>query len=1121
MAAESDPGPPGDVPPPATEEEAWEQASRLDGLPEEERLEVLSRWLRASLPALRGWAGFLSELFSSTPRARVLSQHLKVVGLPSGRRTQVVGRFSSFGEAHRHWSRWTEEDDRDELRLRLEALAYAERIAPDLEEFLLFFFRASDPTTYQPAAVVVGRHLHLHPPLQEYVGRYAEDRGVARDQLPELDGTRSRRRLLLVAAAASSRAARADEGTQSPEERLADPPLALDGSSEPPLEEPRDLPVYLTALELLVSGPGVQGERARDHARHVLGQVAVGERVRWDRAVARRWGRLLATLHECGEEWASQEGELLRAQWVAGALQRHGTPRSVGFGARVGALEVADELLRQAVHVGPEWSRTVARHAREELSGERALLATLRLSMWQARLYGGDPSALTERNGEGPGWRQGPLHAMAEVWMPVQQAHPGELLGPPGAREAHRSVRTLLEPISSRGRWFGLAEADRALYTFLLLDEMLHPTLPVRELQALLADLGSSARPGGSETPTEEDGTEVQSEPASWLVARVTEWEGERGEAFVDARLLHRLGDEALLVRLLPTGRTSELLPSLADALEHRFRLNLARDPEFSPEAFLLRMAIRKPHGSFYSILGALLGDRTYRNAEGAELPIRGWLEDLVRASDPPSDREEPSGASFRILEPFRTALSRAHGEKDLPQRLEALAALLTGGGEEHHRPEADPTSLVLALNGGRSRLHRSGSRPWAAVSPAALAAEVSAAAARLSEAVPLLSPETFQELEEAQILTHQVGERLRRLRHLLPPLLPAREAQLSDTLLMEIEGELRGWMGTLSSLGEVWRSTLDGDATVGESHWEVLARHAAAVADRPLRRASLRLLWGGLTRELGGRSAEAEPGAAPSQMGWKRDEAVLRWAVQRAPSLLPPEDRGEWLRHVSDRWQAMAEEAMASGFETRLVRLTRGKEGGILALRPEAEGILERLRLWFFDTYRIGDAMRISRAINARKGLGFVGSMPREVGAFFVHYSALWLALLVGAILMLDFGDAWTSMAEIGDVRGIAITFAVGVLGAFAYVGADLRQRVRDAPEDVGWRTGFARLGRVTVFLLACLVYTVGLVTLLWLLLSTTDEVVHGPGAVLHVVVWSGFALFVGVFFGLLAKRA
>lgn len=53
------------------------------------------------------------------------------------------------------------------------------------------------------------------------------------------------------------------------------------------------------------------------------------------------------------------------------------------------------------------------------------------------------------------------------------------------------------------------------------------------------------------------------------------------------------------------------------------------------------------------------------------------------------------------------------------------------------------------------------------------------------------------------------------------------------------------------------------------------------------------------------------------------------------------------------------------------------------------------------------------------------------------------------------------------------------------------------------------------------CLVVTGTLTTMLWFLLSGTGAVVEGPGAVLHVVVWTGFALFVGVFFGLIAETA
>jgi len=244
-----------------------------------------------------------------------------------------------------------------------------------------------------------------------------------------------------------------------------------------------------------------------------------------------------------------------------------------------------------------------------------------------------------------------------------------------------------------------------------------------------------------------------------------------------------------------------------------------------------------------------------------------------------------------------------------------------------------------------------------------------------------------------------------------------------------------------------------------------------------------------------------------------------MRWAVRAGDALEDEGDRDSWLGAVAEHWTAMMEQGMDEGLDTRVAGLLRDPGPGALALLPGVDGVLERTRVWLFDCYRLGDAARASRILNHRRGRGAVAALPRDLLGFFGHYSPLWLALLVGAILMLDFGDAWTAMAEVGDVRGIVITFSLGVLGAFGYVTAELHSRVTDAPGDPVWTTRGRRVLRVLAFVGVSLVYTLGLVSLLWWLLSGTDEVVHGAGAVLHVVVWSGFALFIGVFFGLMAK--
>jgi hypothetical protein len=44
-------------------------------------------------------------------------------------------------------------------------------------------------------------------------------------------------------------------------------------------------------------------------------------------------------------------------------------------------------------------------------------------------------------------------------------------------------------------------------------------------------------------------------------------------------------------------------------------------------------------------------------------------------------------------------------------------------------------------------------------------------------------------------------------------------------------------------------------------------------------------------------------------------------------------------------------------------------------------------------------------------------------------------------------------------------------------------------------------------------------MVCLFWYMFSNTGQVIHGTYAPLHLLSWTGFALFVGVFLGLIGK--
>ncbi len=321
------------------------------------------------------------------------------------------------------------------------------------------------------------------------------------------------------------------------------------------------------------------------------------------------------------------------------------------------------------------------------------------------------------------------------------------------------------------------------------------------------------------------------------------------------------------------------------------------------------------------------------------------------------------------------------------------------------------------------------------------------------------------------------------------------------------IPRELGGGEGARSATQHL-RTEIDllADRTAGllPPREQGLLQRAASGADTVARRWSAAL---GALSEV--RLEGADPGVA-----------VVDRALDRADEL-DPATRAVWLETVAAHWSHLVERGIEDGLETRVARLLRDPGRTRLSRLPEIDGVLERARLWLFDCYRLVDAANVTRTLRMRRGEGGLRTLPHDMAAFFLHYSAVWLALLVGAILMLDFGDAWTAMAEAGDRQGVGITFGLGVLGAFGYVTAELHARVRDAPGDRVWANRGARILRALAFVGVCLAWSVAVVGLLWWLLSGTGEVVEGPGAVLHIIVWSGFSLFVGIFFGLIAKAA
>ncbi len=672
----------------------------------------------------------------------------------------------------------------------------------------------------------------------------------------------------------------------------------------------------------------------------------------------------------------------------------------------------------------------------------------------------------------------------------------GELLPAASALGDARESRILNREAGARERlrtasrpeeWWTHPPRERArlaheLMAFVVGDESLRSARSEREWSKVIDALGL---PPGRRTRAR-------------IILQVAGVEGVDPLELTDASLLHSLEDEELLLRLIPRTLSGDLGGALADAVEHRLRMGISTEVEFSPEHFLARVEVRDPPPVFYDLLRAVVADRVYRQPEGEVIPLEQWLADLhteavwVRKGEGeiPLDSPIKGGRLAPLRDRIRAALDEMEGAGHAPALVERFLELSRSGG-------ADPVgvdgggplpALVRELHGGGAESELS---------------RVTEVREDMRKEVPWLVPERLAALPRTLEGARAVRVGLWRLTTALAAELPGAEAHLLKRAARAIEGALRHWEQELLRLDGLGRGEPEGPAS------RTRLVEGAAESPHPTSRSELlALTWRSISAPGEGASSSRET-----------PEGVIRWAIGAAERLPDEEARDAWLGAVASDWNQVTTAAMEEGYETRVARLVREPGSSFLARLPGSGATLQRARLWFFDRYRIGDAALATRALRIQRGDTGVATLPRELLGFFLHYSPVWLALLVGAILMLDFGDAWRTMAEVGDVRGVAITFALGLLGAFGYVTAELNRRVRDAPGDRRWANHLNRLVRSSGFVLASLLYSVLVVSLLWWLLSGTDEVVHGAGALLHIVVWSGFALFVGVFFGLMAK--
>ncbi len=1008
----------------------------------------------------------LQELIQLNPQTDKESGLLLRSILSAGRKKGVhrhelwktILEYFNVKENQKKWSDWKSLDDREEIRLRLKVLQHVSVLDGSLTGFIRFFFRASDPVLYQLAAKVLGREMKNFPELKEYLAEYCKKRNIPADQSIRLNNQRSRRRVLLVRSAAYS-----DDNNISE----ASFPLPFQDVSE--LSD-SDISILFAACSLLLQAGR---KECREYAEKILNERFDSKREIRDRNLVRNAGILI--------------GQLKRSELPAGDLfgvcfkgvlnQYH---RSENFASRLQSLLLMDELMESSILLGLSFTG-----AKRDWHGSERFNKFLkgRTLFWSFQ----NRSAV-EYEGYDTEMKDSSVVDYVYKTLPHERYE-----------DHYRLFAEGVNLISNEQKWRTLTLDERAYQAFYLIDFCIHTEI-IDEEELILLFRSSSL------IEREDTSAKLGETPLSPLVRKLLELEPSFSRQLFDPQLIHRLDDPLLLPALIPSDADSEFLPMLADAVEHQIRFRLIIDPEFNPDHYLYLLSVRRPNQKFFRFLAELSHGREYRRGVDGFYPLSDISQMLAeRASSGNSRMEKRDNGTpfFEVLDGLRSELLDLKGEQDPQKILRGVVHHLRGTGAETARQGITLHDLIEIAQPSGSVWFRAGNPPYTSKKSREIADRILLLSDNLEEKANRMVPENllheFRVSETIQGIEHYLGL----LKDEFVPLAGFVESAIFSDLISESIQRLQQWDMAYGSSAQIWKNK---KGLAKEELWENLYSLVLGQENEAVQYKLLSIVTDSTLEECG----------RDSDSSWLKRYEFLNWATGSVSSNFKNSAlEAVWSLSQENLWRELVEEAMDRNAEARVVQLIRMEAFSEIRNRPLVKEMLGRVKQWCFNRHDIFHAYQCNRAINEKKNpiLNIVKTISQYTG----NFARVWLALLVGVIFMFDFGDPWFELAEIGDVGGVAFAFLFGVAGTFLYVWSDLRKKIVYLKGDpFQW---VSIIGRVSIFILITFIYTALVVSLFWYMFSSTDQVVHGPNAPLHLISWTGFALFVGVFLGLLGQ--
>ncbi|MFB6345669.1 MAG: hypothetical protein ABEK50_07860 [bacterium] len=1137
--------------PPRTIDEARTWAGYLADLESKDRQQFFRDKQLQDPPPLKNippgnpdriWLSFLRSLFvSSDPETTVqvdrLLEILTSVGHSRDEALDALKPFVELDSVQSSWVNWETIETRRELRLRLTLLETADTLDKDLCPFLEFFFKASDPSLYRAACLAIGKHLPSHDRLEDFIVQYARSREISLNEPIELNGRRSRRRLLLTLASLRKNHPhfqRKESSLQPVPQPLSLPSESSEESDQPASylpENQADLGVVMKYFAVM-NGSDDTRESVRPYSLPTLEYTVEKYRLSPSHDLLKLWNEQFLAEAGAAPE-ATQPRQQLKRLWHRAhdnLLDYFDSAES--FQERYQALDCWDDLIRTSIRCPGLLAESLLEEANKKLQGGDNFFHSLRYRVWKHRENRGvlDPEiAPADLEDSQPDY----LRDLKDLCVVPNEPTTQHFINP-REEKVFEALENLAPFFKNREKWQLQHPRERAVRFFVIIDFFLRSDLP-EEVTGAAFGFKPTSLSFRSAAPDHWDGL---SDTAVKLILNKLDWENPGVESFFNGDLIHEIGDINLLLALLPSGRSGPFLSVLADAFEHQLRLEMNQNPSFDLSRYLLLLTFRDPHPDFFKELARVSETRDYRIGE-LKIPLNELVRNLqeqiqsietLTKADPGIPNLEKLQTEFlpkfdnhfdiapRVVD-FREELTERFSDLTDPRdMIENLRELLSDTGAESPRNQNTINSLLSDLYRSDSPMLQSGYPAFRDQNFGEFTRLLETYSEELRSRTESLIPRNLVQYDRLEGRINSILKVLNGMEEELLPPLPFVEEKLLEAIFLTLRKRLQTWLEQFQALNDTLTKFLDSSASTAINYGTIFSQVQEQWADSIAEEVKVSIF-----DRLRALISQTDQFDSPDLTPLEREFAIRTDPIEDETALIQSGVEycrpGEtvFLNALSDAWRDATEKSMTTDDIRSTIELLKDDRYDSLRRNHENRETLEKARNWALDRYRISLSHTITGQIKDQSEGKSLYTM--ELFRFMSHYSPIWIALLIGAVLMLDFGAPWTAMAEQGDVRGIAVTFGIGTVSTFLYILADLRMKGRAPASGSAILFWGKRVLRGGSFLVLCLVYTFLLVGGLWYLLSGTGEVLTGSQALGHVVVWTGFSLFFGVFMGLLTQ--